>query len=80
MSKIIHRGTLTLEKLKELCLEHLELKSDSDTYNPALNPAAISLLRKEDGHWTATMQKEGKLLTTRELIPEHALQKLLTHS
>lgn len=78
-SKVIHRGTLTIEKLKELCLEHLDIKSDSDQWNPHLHPNTISLKRNEDGSWEGHMIKNNKNIQSREVAPEHALQRLLTH-
>jgi hypothetical protein len=79
-SKIVHRGTLTLDKLKELCFEHLEIKSDSDTWNPNLNDKIISLRLEEDGNWKGFKLRNGTLLETREATPDHALVKLLTHN
>ncbi len=76
---IIHRGTLTIEKLKELCLEHLEIKSDSDMYNPAKGEGIISLRKQEDGNWKGTMLRNGTLLESREQDPQYALQALMTH-
>lgn len=78
MAKAIHRGTLTIEKLKELCLEHLEIKSDSDIYSPEKNMGVISLIRQEDGNWKGYMQKNGKLIESREIDPTYALQAVMT--
>lgn len=80
MSNTLFKGTLTLEKLKELCYQHLDLKSDSDEYNPKLNPKVISILALEDGSFRGETLKNGKLITSREIAPEHALQALLTHN
>lgn len=78
-AKVVYRGTLTIEKLKELCMEHLEIKSDSDEWNPKLNPAVISIVRQEDGSYKGFVQKNNKFIESREIAPEHALVKLLTH-
>ncbi len=79
MAKIIHRGTLTIDKLKELAWEHLEVKSDSDSYNPHKTPEVISLLKQKDGNWKGLAQRNGKMIESREVGPETALQALLTH-
>lgn len=79
MAKVIYRGTLTLDKLKELCMEHLEIKSDSDSFNPHKNIGVISIIRQEDGNYKGLMQQHGKMIESREVGPETALQALLTH-
>ena len=71
-------GHLDVEKLKELCYAHLDLKSDSDNYDPRKNLKVITLECLTDGSWKATKTKNGALVHTRELIPEHALQAILT--
>lgn len=76
---IIHRGTLTIEKLKELCFKHLEIKSDSDKYSPEIHNTVISLIKQEDGNWKGHTQKNGKMIETREQSPEYALQAILTY-
>lgn len=78
MAKIVHRGTLTIEKLKELCYEHLDLKSDSDEWNPKLDPNIITLKKQDDGNWKGYTIKNGILIESREQMPEHALLKLQT--
>lgn len=79
MAKVIYRGTLTLEKLKELCMEHLEIKSDSDAYNPHKNPNAIVILKQEDGNYKGFMQRNGIMIEVREGKPEDCLLSLITH-
>ena len=76
---VIHRGTLKIDKLKELCFKYLDIKSDSDKYSPELNKDVISLIKQPDGNWKGYMTKNGTLLETREQMPDHALIKLLTH-
>lgn len=78
-NKIIHRGTLTIDKLKDLCFQYLEIKSDSDIWNPHINANVITLVRQPEGHYKGYIQKGGVVVESRELIPEHALQALLTH-
>lgn len=79
MSKIIHRGTLTVDKLKELAWEHLEIKSDSDEYNPHKNPNAIAILKQEDGNYKGFMQRNGIMIEVRQGKPEDCLLSLITH-
>lgn len=68
---IVARGTITLEKLKELAKEHLEEKgSDENT---------ITLSKLQDGSWEAKGIRFGREVETREYSPEIALQRLLTH-
>lgn len=73
----IFNGPVTVDILKDLCHKHLELKSESDKYNPALNHDVISIIKQEDGHWKGYWFKRGNLIETREVAPEHALQQLL---
>lgn len=54
----------------------MELLTD---YDPTSNENAISLIKQEDGNWKGYMRKFGKLIEVREIGPETALQKLLTH-
>lgn len=79
MAKVIYRGTLTIDKLKELAWENLEVKSDSDLYNPHKSPNTISIIKQDDGNWKGLAQRNGKVLESREVGPEMALQALLTH-
>lgn len=76
---IIHRGTLTLEKLKELSAEHLQLKDNSDMYNPAKNAKAISILEQEDGNWKGEAVRNGKLVEVRAGDPNTVLLMIITH-
>lgn len=78
-ANVIYRGTLTIEKLKELCYEHLEIKSDADEYSAKHNHNTISIVKQEDGNWKGYMQRNGVLQEVRELSPEYALQRLMTH-
>lgn len=54
-------------------------KEYNPEYNPEKNPQAISIIHDEDGNWSGTMQKNGKVVTAREVKPEDVLTKLLTH-
>lgn len=55
----------------------MELLTD---YDPATNANAISLIKQPDGNWIGQTQRFGKLVDVREISPEVALQKLLTHN
>lgn len=76
---IIHRGTLTLEKLEQLAANHLGYKKGDSSFHPAINPNVISLVRQEDGNYKGYCQKNGKFLEVREQDPNTALVALLTH-
>lgn len=75
---IIHRGTLTLDKLKELAKEHLGHEGDDHTYNPAKNHDAISILKETDGNYRGKMWKNGELKSARSNDPQILLQELIT--
>jgi hypothetical protein len=77
---VIYRGSLTVEKLKDLCYKHLDLKSESDKYSPEIHPEVVSLIKQEDGNWKGYMLKNGVLIESRDLMPEHVLTRLLTHA
>jgi len=49
------------------------------TWDPNENPNVIAVVKQKDGNWKAIGQRGGKLVTTREQMPEHALVRLLTH-
>lgn len=89
---IIHRGTLTLEKLKELATKHLPAMSLSEAQK-AIQEAELQgiqsinkdfgdndfLIKKQkDGNWKAYTYKNGKLIQVREIDPMYCLQRLLT--
>ncbi len=78
-TKIIFRGALSIEKLKELCFKHLEIKNDSDQWNPNLHPEVVTLIKQPDGNWKGYKLKNGVLIESREGMPEHALTRLMTH-
>lgn len=48
-------------------------------WNPETNENVISLIKQEDGNWKGVAQKFGTLIEVREVGPETALQKILTH-
>ena len=77
---IIHRGSLTLEKLKELASQHLQLKDNSDEYNPNNNPKAISIIEQADGNYIGKANKFGKVVEVRAGDPQTVLVSLITHS
>ncbi len=75
----IFSGHLDIEKLKDLCLTHFNVKSDADEYSAKHNSKAISLVLQEDGSWKGYWQNHGKFIEVREGKPEDCLVKLLTH-
>lgn len=77
---ILHRGTLTLSKLKELASEHLTVKDSSDVYNPEKNHKTISITEQEDGNWKGKAYRHGKIVEIRAGDPNTVLVMLLTHS
>jgi len=64
MDNVIFRGTLTKEKLKELC---------------GIQKDQIILEKQQDGNWKGRMLKDGNFIEVREQAPEYCLQRLLTH-
>ena len=48
-------------------------------FDPSKNKDVICLERQPDGNWKGFMQKNGKVIEVREIKPEDALTKLLTH-
>lgn len=77
---IIHRGTLTLDKLRELAREHGISEGDDHTYNPAKNHNAISIILQPDGNYKGSMWKNGELKTARTNDPQILLQELITRA
>lgn len=77
---IIHRGTLTLDKLKELSATHLKLKDDSSMYNPSKNPKVISIIEQDDGNWKGYAFKNKKLTEVRAGDPNTVLLMITTHA
>lgn len=67
MSNIVHRGTLTQEKLNELC----------DALNLQENRFVIE--KQEDGNWIGRTLKHGNPVEVREVDPTYCLQALITH-
>lgn len=51
-----------------------------DKHNPEKNHDAISLIKQPDGNWKGYMHKNGKLIEVREIDPQTALTRLLTHA
>ena len=80
---IIHRGTLTIEKLKELATKHGFMRpavvNSTAEYNPELNANAISIIKQEDGNYKGFMQKHGAFIEVRQVDPLTVLMNLLTH-
>lgn len=77
---IIHRGTLTLQKLKELSAQHLQVKDNRDTFNPAKNNKAISIIEQSDGNFKGEAFRNGKLVEIRAGDPNSVLLGLMTHN
>ena len=80
MNNIIHRGTLTKDKLKALFEEHFTIINEDKRYNPSKNEKAISIIQQEDGNWIGEAQKFGRVVTVRTNDPQIVLLGLLTHS
>jgi len=70
MSQVIYRGTLTLEKLKELALEHLSFTGKEKN--------VMHIWQEKDGNWSGTWHKNGKDIEVRDVGPETVVQRLLT--
>ena len=62
--KVVHKGSLMLSKLLELC---------------AQQEGVVVVQRQEDGNWKGMGTKNGALITSREQMPEHALTKVIYH-
>lgn len=48
-------------------------------FSPYKNPEVISIILQADGNWKGYKQVNGKVAEVREIKPEDALYKLLTH-
>lgn len=55
------------------------LKLDAMQFSPYENADVICLIKQADGNWRGWMQRFGKVVEVREIKPEDALVKLLTH-
>lgn len=75
---IIHRGTLTLDKLRELAQEHGISSGDDHLFNPAKNHDAISITKQPDGNYKGSMWNNGELKSSRSNDPQILLQELIT--
>ncbi len=66
-TNVVHRGTLTEEKLQDLCrgLDQVE--------------GRYVIERQPDGNFIGSTFKFGTIITVREVSPEYCLQRLLTH-
>ncbi len=77
----LEEGKLEIaELIKAVKDELVVVITKADVFNPAKNDKAISIIQQEDGNWTGTMQKFGKVVSAREVKPEDVLLKLITHS
>lgn len=47
-------------------------------FHPENNEGIISLLKRPDGNWRGFMYKNGKLVQSRAIDPQAALQALIT--
>jgi len=79
MKNVIYRGTLTLNKLKELYEEFFPQKGTTSQYSPHDNDKTISITQQEDGNWIGEAKKYGKVVSVRTNDPQGALLMLLTH-
>lgn len=75
---IVARGTITLDKLRELAKEHGISEGDDHLFNPAKNHDAISITRQPDGNYKGCMWKNGELKSARSNDPQILLQELIT--
>lgn len=50
-----------------------------EDWNPHTNPNVIALVRQKDGNYKGFAQKNEAMVEVREIGPETALQRLLTH-
>jgi hypothetical protein len=48
-------------------------------FNPEKNPDVIVIMKRKDGNYIGITQKDGKIIESREVSPQDALTKLLTH-
>lgn len=82
---IIHRGTLTLEKLKELADIHLPKPEVTAPVAvepqpiPRVDEGVFSIRRDDDGNFSGMTKKFGAFIQVRDVSPEAVLQRLLTH-
>lgn len=88
-ANIVFTGRLTDTRLKELAQQHglltpqagiSEAQNDDHLWNPAKNHQVISIVKQSDGHYIGCMWKTDHVITIRDLVPEHVLTQLLTHS
>lgn len=86
MTEIIHRGTLTLEKLKELSKIHLsqkpEYKKEIELMEAQANTPtddSFTVTKQKDGNWKGATKKNGKTIEIRDIDPNTVLTRLLTH-
>jgi len=78
-AEIIFTGRLTKPRLKELYATHFPQEQTAETPQTTHNENTITLTKQEDGSYSGSMYKNGAWVTSRELMPEHALVSLLTH-
>lgn len=81
--EIIFTGRLTAERFQQIAAERGYTKPEQpNEENAAQNikePNEIFLKQAPDGNWLGYMEKRGEIIQVREIGPETALQKLLTH-
>ncbi len=66
-------------KTKVLEVPTKMVENNTFQWDPIKNKDVIALTHEKDGNWKAYGQKFGKLIVTREVSPEAALGRLLTH-
>jgi hypothetical protein len=69
---------MEIKQFNELGEEKVIILNDSD-FNPEKNPDVIVLFKRKDGNYMGLTQKNGKIIESREISPQDALTKLLTH-
>lgn len=71
---------MTEEKQKKISVKGKPIDmTHKCLFNPRDNAKIILLEEQADGNWVGIAQRNGKLVSVREGMPEHALTKLLTH-
>lgn len=59
--------------------KEITIHLNDEDFNPENNPSIIVIMKRPDGNYLGITQKDGKIIQSREIKPEDALIKLLTH-
>lgn len=85
---IIYRGTVTIDRLKELAAQHLQPAEPTATVTvkkPVGGPTQVVadgmfiIVKDPDGNYSGLTKKFGRVVSVRDIGPEIVLLKLLTH-